>query len=131
MSPSAKTTQLGNDAETLAANYLTAKGLKVKTRNYRSRWGEIDLIMTDGDELIFVEVRYRRNSDFGFAAETIDFRKQQRITRTALCYTQENKLTNEHAMRFDIISLENRDKQIDLNNAKIEWVKNAFDAQLD
>lgn len=131
MSLFSKTTKLGNDAETTAANYLSTQGLLLKTRNYRSRWGEIDLIMSDGNNLVFVEVRYRSRNDFGHATETIDRKKQQRITRTALCYAQENALLDAINMRFDVVSIENSNKHTTHNSAKIEWIKDAFDAQLD
>ncbi|PCH61194.1 MAG: YraN family protein [Gammaproteobacteria bacterium] len=123
--------KLGADAESDAARYLIKQGLKLKTRNYRSRWGEIDIIMNDGDVLVFVEVRYRSRNDFGSAAETIDHRKQQRIARTAFCYNQENNLHDDVAMRFDVVLIENYDKHASHNNAKIDWIKNAFDACLD
>jgi len=115
--------QLGADAESMAADYLTKQGLKPKAQNYRSRWGEIDLIMTEGETLVFIEVRYRSRSDFGCAADTIDQRKQQRITRTALCY-------HDVAMRFDVVLIENDSKHLSHNNAKIYWIKDAFDACL-
>ncbi len=123
--------QLGADAESMAADYLTKQGLKPKAQNYRSRWGEIDLIMTEGETLVFIEVRYRSRSDFGCAADTINQRKQQRITRTALCYNQENNLHDDVAMRFDVVLIENDSKHSSHNNAKIDWIKDAFDACLD
>ena len=123
--------KLGANAESAAARYLIKQGLKLKARNYRSRWGEIDLIMNDGDAVVFVEVRYRSRGDFGCAAETIDHRKQRRIARTALYYSQEHDLHDEVAMRFDVVLIENHDKHTTRNNAKIDWIKDAFNACLD
>src|SRR5204862_504789 len=76
----------GTLAEQRAERYLQSQGLGLIERNYRSRFGEIDLIMRDGTSLVFVEVRMRRNKDFGGAAASIDVRKQQRIIRTAHQY---------------------------------------------
>ena len=73
-------------AEQHAARYLQQQGLKPVAQNYRSRFGEIDLIMQDGATLVFVEVRLRRSANFGGAAASIDARKQQRIIRTAQQY---------------------------------------------
>ncbi|MBN4078730.1 YraN family protein [Gammaproteobacteria bacterium AH-315-C21] len=131
MNPRAERLKLGAEAESLAMHYLTARGLKLKTQNYRSRWGEIDLIMDDDKTLVFVEVRYRSRSDFGSAADSIDQRKQQRIARTALSYAQEHSLHNDIAMRFDVVLIENDDKHTHHNNAKIDWIKDAFDADID
>jgi putative endonuclease len=66
----------GVQAEILAAQYLQQRGLKLVTQNYRGRFGEIDLIMQDGASLVFIEVRLRRNANFGGAAASIDPPKQ-------------------------------------------------------
>lgn len=123
----AKHLRLGSDAETMAAEYLSQHGLTLKARNYRSRWGEVDLIMNDGDDLVFIEVRCRSGSDFANVAETIDQRKQRRIARTALCYVQENAALDDTSMRFDVVLIEKRGTQTLHNNAKISWLKGAFD----
>ncbi len=60
-------------------DFLTRRGLRTIARNYRTRGGEIDLVMTDDDEIVFVEVRYRSRTDFGDGAATVDFNKQQRL----------------------------------------------------
>jgi putative endonuclease len=77
---------IGAQAEIWAARHLQHHGLKPIAQNYRGRFGEIDLIMQDGPSLVFIEVRLRRNQDFGGAAASIDSRKQQRIIRTAQQY---------------------------------------------
>lgn len=125
------TQKLGFNAEAIAAQHLQTRGFSLVEQNYHSRWGEIDLIMTDTQTLIFVEVRYRSRSDFGSAADSIDRRKQQRISRTALCYVQENNLDEKIAMRFDVVLIENEYKHTSANNAKISWIENAFDAYTD
>ena len=66
----------GAEAEDLACAWLQARGLRLLERNYRSRRGEIDLIMQDGEQLVFVEVRYRASNRYGSAAESITSAKQ-------------------------------------------------------
>ncbi|OGS97628.1 MAG: YraN family protein [Gallionellales bacterium RIFCSPLOWO2_02_FULL_57_47] len=110
----------GAQAEQWAAHYLQKQGLKLIEQNYRSRFGEIDLIMQDGATLVFVEVRLRRNADFGGAAASIDVRKQQRIIRTSQQYL--SGLARTPACRFDAVLLG------DVQGNDALWLKNAFDA---
>jgi len=110
----------GAQAEQWAAQYLQRQGLKLVAQNYRSRFGEIDLIMQDGATLVFVEVRLRRNADFGGAAASIDTRKQQRIIRTAQQYL--TSLARIPLCRFDAVLMS------DANDRDTQWLKNAFDA---
>jgi len=110
----------GAQAEQWAAQYLLSRGLTLVAQNYRSRFGEIDLIMQDGAGLVFVEVRLRRNADFGGAAASVDARKQQRIIRTAQQYLA--GLTRIPPCRFDVVLMG------DAQGAQAQWLKNAFDA---
>lgn len=110
--------QRGQQAESLAAKYLQAQGLKILTRNYRLRGGEIDLIGRDGEYLVFVEVRYRRNAEFGGALYSIDVRKQQRIIRTAQHYLMRHAI--DLPCRFDVLALD--------ETQQITWLKNAFES---
>lgn len=107
-------------AEQWAARYLQKQGLKLIEQNYRSRFGEIDLIMQDGATLVFVEVRLRRNADFGGAAASIDIHKQQRIIRTSQQYL--SSMARTPACRFDAVLLS------DAQGNDAQWLKNAFDA---
>ncbi|MDH4217124.1 MAG: YraN family protein [Gallionella sp.] len=107
-------------AEQWAAQYLQKQGLKLIEQNYRSRFGEIDLIMQDGATLVFVEVRLRRNADFGGAAASLDTRKQQRLIRTSQLYLA--TLAQTPACRFDAVLMG------DALGQDAEWLKNAFDA---
>jgi len=102
-------------AEQQAAQHLQQQGLRPLAQNYRSRFGEIDLIMQDGATLVFVEVRLRRNSQFGGAAASIDTHKQRRIIRTAQQYLSGLKAVPP--CRFDAVLLD---------NDGIQWLKNAF-----
>ena len=108
----------GAQAEQLAADYLQRQGLRLITKNYRSRFGEIDLILYDGKVLVFVEVRLRRNADFGGAAASIDARKQTKLITTAQQYL--STLPTVPACRFDAILLD--------GSGRIEWLKHAFTA---
>lgn len=110
---------VGSQAELYAAQYLLRHGLKPVEQNYRSRFGEIDLIMQDGNVLVFVEVRLRRNTGFGGAAASIDTRKQQRLIRTAQQYL--GKLAHTPPCRFDAVLLE------DAQGNNVQWIKNAFE----
>ena len=104
-------------AEALSATYLRAQGLKLLEKNYRCRFGEIDLILRDGVTLVFAEVRLRKNQNFGGAAASITRSKQQRILAAARHYLSGMKTP---ACRFDVLLLH------DLNPEHIEWIQNAF-----
>lgn len=110
----------GAQAEQWAAQYLLQHGLKPVAKNYRGRFGEIDLIMQDDATLVFIEVRLRRNADFGGAAASIDARKQQRIIRTAQQYLA--SLEHTPPCRFDAVLMDNA-----LGN-NVQWLRNAFEA---
>ena len=111
----------GRQAEDLAARFLEKKKLRIIARNYRCRGGEIDLICRNGRTLVFVEVRLRRNSAFGGAAESITNSKQRRIILAAQHYLAANVKT-ECACRFDCILLDGRTED------HIEWIRDAFTA---
>lgn len=110
---------LGDDAEKLAASYLQQQGLTLVTSNYQCKFGEIDLVMREGNSLVFVEVRLRSNSHFGGAAASITATKQRKLALTAEHYLQ--KYGNS-ACRFDAILMDSKDAQ------HIEWIRNAFDS---
>jgi putative endonuclease len=113
-------TDLGVQAEQLAAKYLQQHGLKLIEQNYRSRFGEIDLIMRDGSTMVFIEVRLRKHAGFGGAAASIDARKQKRIISTAQQYLA--GLERVPPCRFDAVLLD------DAQGKCMQWLKNAFDA---
>jgi putative endonuclease len=107
----------GDLAEQAAAEFLTGRGLALLARNYRCRFGEIDLIMSDGPTVVFVEVRYRRNNTFGGAIESITVRKREKLLRAARHYMASRKGFAD--CRFDALLLSG-DKE------EIEWIENAF-----
>lgn len=115
----------GKRAEALAEEYLVKKGLVLVQRNFRTKTGEIDLIMQDESTLIFVEVRYRKNNSFGGGTESVDRRKQAKLTRTAECYLAWHKKYDKIASRFDVVSISPHETQ-NSSAKSIEWIKNAF-----
>jgi len=96
---------LGFEKEAVAAAYLTEHGYQVIDKNFYSRYGEIDLICKKDGYLIFVEVKYRKDNDFGFPSEAITLRKMQSMRKTANYYLYKNKLIEETPCRFDVVSL--------------------------
>jgi putative endonuclease len=110
--------QTGDAAERAAERYLTARGLTPMVRNYRTRFGEIDLIMQDGEVLVFVEVRLRSSQDFGGAAASIGPHKQRRIIAAAQGYIAAMK--HPPACRFDAVLLG------DTQAEGVEWIRDAF-----
>ena len=89
--------------EALAAKYLVKKRYKLIATGYRSRFGEIDLIVCDRRYLIFVEVKLRKSDYFAQGREFVDFRKQERIRRTASMYLAENP--TQLQPRFDVVEI--------------------------
>lgn len=109
----------GKRAEDFALTYLTEQGLRLITRNFSCRMGEIDLIMADGNDLIFVEVRYRKNAHFGSALESIDQKKQLRLIRCASYYLTTHRVNQP--TRFDVIALSPDNGQL-----AVQWITDAF-----
>lgn len=111
---------LGRDKERLAGEYLARQGLRPVAINHRCRFGEIDLVMRDGNTLVFVEVRYRASSRFGTPAETVDARKQRRLTAAAADYLKCHP--SVLPCRFDVVAIGAQDQ--------IQWLKDAFNAHV-
>ena len=111
----------GQIAEDLAACFPERHGLAVLTRNYRCRSGEVDLVCRERNVIVFVEVRLRRNTNYGGAAASITLTKQRRIILAAEHYLT-NELRREADCRFDCILLDG------LCDAAIEWLRDAFSA---
>lgn len=112
--------ETGEAAERRALDYLTRQGLKLVAANYRSRFGEIDLIMRDGEVLVFAEVRMRKSENFGGAGASITPTKQARLIKTANQYL--TQFTRPPPCRFDAVLLGAA------NGDTIEWIRNAFES---
>lgn len=113
----------GRDFELAAEQHLAQHGLTLVTRNHHCRGGEIDLVMRDGRTLVFVEVRYRRSSRYGSAAESVDRRKQARIVRAAQHFLLTHRQYQQSACRFDVLAIEGEG-----DTRRIDWIKGAFSA---
>lgn len=110
---------IGFAVEKRARTWLVAQGMQFVTGNYRCRWGEVDLIMQDGEHLVFVEVRARVSREYGGAVASITPAKQKKIVRTALHYMTVNRILEKYPARFDVLSAQGSDLQF-------EWIKDAF-----
>jgi len=114
-------TSTGKEAELAAIKWLKEQQLALIETNYHCRFGEIDIIMQDGDMLVFIEVRLRSNAKFGGAASSVTHSKQQKVITTAkhflMCHTQYAK----HHCRFDVIAYETSSVQ-----GCPVWYKDAF-----
>lgn len=108
----------GDAAEELALAYLLEQGLTLVARNYRSRFGEIDLILRDAATIVFVEVRLRGRAAFTTALESVTAEKQQRIRLAAQHYLAGR--SRPPPCRFDVIVLER------LATESIQWIRDAF-----
>ena len=112
---------LGGVAEEAATLFLEEKGVRILERNFRSYHGEIDIIALEQQTILVVEVKMRSYRDCGTAAEAVDFRKQKKICYTFNYYRMQKKLTENTAVRFDVIEV---DKKF-----QCHWIKNAFEFQ--
>jgi len=113
----------GAAIEIAAASWLSQQGLICIEKNFRCRGGEIDLIMRDGDSLVFVEVRLRNRDDFGSAAESVTAHKQARVVLAANYFLATHPRWQHSACRFDVLAAKQEHGAIAWN-----WVQNAFSA---
>ena len=109
--------EIGRQAEELAAAFLQAKGMTIVERKFRNKLGEIDLIVKDGEEIVFVEVRARATTDFGGAAASVLGPKSRRVVRAAKSWIHFRGY--EGPCRFDVVALE---------GGRLEHIPAAFDA---
>jgi len=116
-----KTRACGDKYEAFARRYLERAGLIFVAANVACRAGEIDLIMRDQQTWVFVEVRYRRNADFGGAAASVTVQKQQRLLRAASFWLAgKNASFDTSSCRFDVFAI---------TGSQIEWLRDAFNAE--
>lgn len=108
----------GQHAEQLVEKHLKAAGIQILFRNFRSRFGEIDLIGQKQKELIFIEVRFRSSTSFGSAAETVNISKQRKLVKAAQFFLTKNPRLQNCFMRFDVVGVD--------ADHQIEWIKGAF-----
>ncbi|EGO63128.1 YraN family protein [Acetonema longum] len=111
---------LGKAGEQAVSLFLTRKGYAIMERNFRTRWGEIDLIARDKEDLVFVEVKTRRGAAFGTGAEAVIWHKQQKIIKTAQIYLSQKRLDAAN-LRFDVVEVNVKNNSLEFNH-----IVNAF-----
>ena len=117
----------GSEAEKAAETMLRKAGLEILARNFQCKMGELDLIAKEvvateitkeKTTLVFVEVRRRSHGGFGSGFDSVDYRKQQKLIRTASLYLQQHKFFDQYPCRFDIVSVRSL--------SDMQWIRNAF-----
>ena len=114
----------GQRAEAFARAFLEAKGLQLIEHNYHCHYGEIDLIMLDEKDIVFIEVRCRKSTKYGNALESINRTKMNKIIKTATHYLQRMKWLYTVNSRFDVIAIHPV-----AGKMRLEWFKNAFSVE--
>lgn len=112
---------LGIKGESLSKIFLEKKGYKILAQNFRTRYGEIDLIAEENGDLVFIEVKLRQSHDYGKPYESVNRKKQQHIVKSALQYVKSKNLFCKN-LRFDVIS-------IGPGSGAIELIRSAFMAE--
>lgn len=118
---------IGEHSEQLALRHLQAAGLKLVTRNFRCRVGEVDLVMLDGNCLVMVEVRCRAtciggSTRFPSATESVGPQKQRKLARAALFFLGKHRQYQDHTMRFDVVAYDGPTP----DQYELQWIKDAF-----
>ena len=116
--------ELGNTGEELAVAHLRKNHYKIIERNYRCRFGEVDIVALDKKVLVFIEVKTRSSRRFGSPQTGVTPRKQRQLSKVALSYLQKHNSFNREA-RFDVVAVEMQTKQ-----KQIEIIRNAFEVSL-
>lgn len=111
---------LGEKGEKIAEKFLKKNGFKIIEKNYKNRYGEIDIIAMDGDYLVFVEVKTKSSADFSEPETWVDFKKQNQLIKLANIYISEKDITDVNC-RFDVIGItlgkDNKEKIVHIENA--------------
>ena len=112
----------GSSGERIAEEYLKKEGYDILARNFRTRLGEIDIVASKGEYLVFVEVKARKSEAYGFPSESVTYAKQRKISMVASQYIKLN-MSFGAAVRFDVI-------EVYLTEGRINHIENAFDSYL-
>ncbi len=121
--PDSDARRTGVSAEQAALQWLLRQGMKLITRNYRCKAGEIDLVMRDGQHVVFVEVRYRKQHHYGGALESVDWRKQKKVIAAANHFLLDQRQYAQMPCRFDVVANQHSDEG---GFQQWLWVKDAF-----
>lgn len=116
------TKKLGKEGEDLAAEYLEKRGCRILARNFRVKFGEIDLVVLDKDCVCFVEVKTRRSYDV--PQEAVSWRKQRTLTRVAQAYLKQHYKSVCVRSRFDVIAIDEHHE----GKTSLTFIQNAFDS---
>lgn len=108
----------GRLAEEAVLAAATKRGFKLVARNYRTRYGELDLLLTDGATLIVTEVRYRSAAGYGLAVETVTRSKQTKIITATRDFLAKNRKWQKAPVRFDVVGVD--------VNGELNWIEQAF-----
>ena len=125
--------QLGQWAEQRAAQYLIQQGYQLQLCNWHCRYGELDLILTQAQQLILVEVKARCLSSYGKAIDVVSINKQLKLMKSALCLIEQHPIWANYEIRFDVVAIDIVTKQqqaqcssLDGMQYQIQWIENAF-----
>ncbi|NOQ66696.1 MAG: YraN family protein [Desulfobacterales bacterium] len=121
-----KKKELGAKGEEVAVSYLKSRGYRIVERNYRIRFGEIDIIAEQGDDLVFIEVKTRSGTLFGSPFESVTKQKQKQLSKVALEYISKQGFQDRPA-RFDVVGIELQKGSETFQDAAVELLQNAFD----
>ncbi|MFI3176785.1 MAG: YraN family protein [Eubacteriales bacterium] len=108
---------VGTEYERVARTYLEQHQVSILTINYRCQFGEIDLIAYDKGCLVFVEVKYRKNHNVGYAQEAVNWKKQKVISKVASYYCMTHQTSGNQEIRFDVVAI---------TGDEITWIQDAF-----
>ncbi|NLI91414.1 MAG: YraN family protein [Peptococcaceae bacterium] len=110
--------ELGDLGESLAADYLEKAGLQIIARNYRCPKGEIDIIARDGEHLVFIEVRTKTSGIMGYAEESIDRKKMQKIRGSAAYYVMERGYLQWPSLGIDLLAI-----YLEKTKYTVNWIR--------
>ncbi len=113
--------KFGDQIELKTVEFLQQHSVTILQQNYLCKMGEIDIIAQDKDNLLFIEVRYRKSDDYGGAIASVNKKKQRRLILAASHYMQKYGITNKVACRFDVMAISGN-----LNRLQFNWIKAAF-----
>ena len=114
---------VGTGKEDEAARFLQECGLKIRELNFRNRFGEIDIIASDGEYIVFVEVKYRNGESFGNPLDSVGYNKQKTICKVSEVYIRVNGDDFDAPIRYDVIAVQSCEDGM----VKVKWLKNAVE----
>lgn len=107
----------GKSGEEIASDYLKQKGYTILERNFRCKQGEIDIIAMDKEEIVFIEVKTRRNRHYGLASEAVNKQKKKHLINSIRYYIHIRNLQNDF-IRIDVIEIYIKNRNIQINHIK-------------